>query len=241
VLRSAHGLCYLEREAQRETVGNPPVLILLHGFASYQNYLFDLTEGFDPRFHVVSVQAPIRMGPGAYRWFYFDYYGTIARRPNEGPTIDAEEEATSLAKLTQFLEGFAADRRPSRLYLLGHSQGGTMALSVALTRPELISGCAEVSGRILARARANMAAKDKLAGLPFFIGHGLDNPIVPIALGRATAQRLRDLQARLCYREYPLGHEITAEILADMSSWFTALLDESEGLQQAQGKRWSAH
>ena len=227
MLRSAHGLSYLEREPQRGTSGNPPALILLHGFASYQNYLFELTEGFDPRFQIVSVQAPLRMGPGAYRWFYFDYYETIARRPSEGPTINAGEEATSLTMLTGFLDGFMAERRPRRLYLLGHSQGGTMALSVALTRPELISGCAEVSGRILSRAVANITAKEKLVGLPFFIGHGVDNPIVPISLGRATGQRLKDLQASLCYREYPLGHEITAEVLADMSDWFSARLDES--------------
>jgi phospholipase/carboxylesterase len=228
VLHSAYGLSYLERKARCGSAENPPTLLLLHGFASYQNYLFELTEGFDPRLEIVSVQAPIRMGPGAYRWFYFDYYETIARRPSEGPTINLSEEATSLTTLTKFLDGFRTERRPKKLYLLGHSQGGTMALSAALTRPELISGCAEISGRILSRAFSNVASKEAIAGLPFFIGHGVDNPIVPIAIGRATGQRLRDLQASLCYREYPLGHEITPEVLSDMSDWLSARLDECE-------------
>jgi phospholipase/carboxylesterase len=223
---SAHGLSYIKREPERGNVDRPPVLILLHGFASYENQLFELAREFDPRLLIVSVRAPIRMGPGAYRWFNFDYYGTIAQRPSKGPTINLEEQAASLATLTAFIEGFKAERKPDRLYLLAHSQGATMAFSVVMKRPSLISGLAEVNGRILPGAAADIAPAQSFAGLPFFIGHGVDNPIVPIALAQSTRQQLEGLRARVCYRQYPIGHEITAEVAADMSDWLSTRLDE---------------
>lgn len=224
---SAHGLSYVKREPKCGNTAHPPALILLHGYALYENHLFELAQGFDPRLLIVSVRAPIRIGPGSYRWFHFDYYGTIAQRPSGGPTINVDEEAKSLAALTAFLDGFAAERAPDRVYLLGHSQGGTMALSVALTRPWRISGCAQAHGRILPTALAALTDRKSLSGLPFFVGHGVDNPIVPITLGRATRRRLQDLQVNVSYREYPVGHEMTPDILADMSDWLSARLDEA--------------
>lgn len=221
-MRTMNGLSYATREPERESAGGAPVLVLLHGFATYENHLLEPALGFDPRLSIVAVRAPLRIGPGAYRWFHFD------RVPGDAPRIVEEEEGRSLQALTAFLEALAAERAPGRLYLLGHSQGGTMALSVTLTRPGLIAGCANVNGRILPRIAASVPAPGALAGLPFFMGHGTENPIVPIAVGRRMRAFLHDRGADVAHREYPIGHEISAEALADASHWLTARLDADE-------------
>ena len=100
-----------------------------------------------------------------------------------------------------------------------------MGLSIALTAPEKIDGCAQAHGRVLPKSVAALSDPAALAGMPFFIGHGVENPIVPIKLGRATRDQLISLKADVSYREYALGHEMTPAIVADASRWLTGQLD----------------
>lgn len=227
---SRHGLSYLARDSQVGDDRSPPTLVLLHGFGMHQNYLFDLTLDFDARFAVVGLQAPLRIGPGAYRWFHFD------QGPDGNPIIDDAEEASSLRKLTGFLEALKAERCPGPLYLFGHSQGGMMSFSIALSRPDLIAGCAQLSSRILSKVEAILAPLEAIRGVPFFVGHGVDDAVVPVRQGRAARERLRRLDVDLDYHEYSMGHEISPEVLADVSNWLTARLDGCTRQRQL-GKR----
>jgi phospholipase/carboxylesterase len=216
---SGPGLSYIRRLPLRGNPAHPPIVLLLHGFALYEQQLFDMSQVMDPRFVLIAPRGPLRIGPGAYRWFYFD------RTPSDGPIINVAEETESLKTLKHFIDGITAEYAPSRFYLFGHSQGGTMALSIALTAPDKIDGCAQAHGRILPKSLASVSDRDRIARVPFFIGHGVENPIVPIKLGRATRDQLLDVGATVSYREYPLGHEMTPDIVADASGWLTAQLD----------------
>lgn len=208
-----------ERAPESGADRGAPLLLLLHGWGMYRGHLFDLTTSYDPRFAVVAAQAPVRMGPGAYRWFDF------TRTLDAGPIINDQEEESSLAKLLSFIDNLVEARDPSQLYLLGHSQGATMALSVALQRPARLAGCANVNGRLLGKRVAEAEAPNLLEGMSFYCGHGLHNPIVPLALGHRTRDLVAELGASVTYREYDIGHEITPAVLSDVSTWLTAELD----------------
>ena len=214
-------LTYTRRDTAMPRVDPASVVILLHGWGLYHGHLLELTHHFDPRLEVVSPRAPVRMGPGAYRWFDF------VRTVSDGPDINHGEEESSLHTLTTFVEEMIEAMDVDGVYLVGHSQGGTMALSLALSRPDLVKGCANVNGRILDKAWARVQGRPVLAGKPFFNGHGTANPIVPIRLGRQTCARLEQLGAAMTTREYPIGHEITPESLLHVSIWLSALLDRS--------------
>jgi phospholipase/carboxylesterase len=206
-----------------------PLLLLLHGWASYRGPLFELAQRFHPSVGMVAAQAPVRMGPSAYRWFDFQ------RTPHSGPIIDDAEEERSLACLLRFVDALVAEKAPSRLYLLGHSQGGTMALSLALRRPIKLAGCININGRLLQKHRLAAESATLLNGLSFFCGHGSHNDIVPLALGRATRQWLEAMGAEMTSREYPIGHEITPEALADASAWLNAKLQSEGALTKTAG------
>lgn len=211
-----------ERAPGDGTSGGGAMLLVLHGWGLYKGHLLELTKGFDPRLTIVAAQAPVRMGPGAYRWFHFD------RVPSSGPIINDQEEEKSLATLLSFIDQLVSARLPSALYLLGHSQGATMALSVTLRRPARLAGCANVNGRLLTKRLAEVQSPNVLEGLPFFCGHGLHNPIVPLWLGRETRDHVQRMGAAMTYREYPIGHEITPEALSDVSLWLTDRINERE-------------
>ena len=56
-------LVYLVRQPTIET-GTPPLLLLLHGIGSNEHDLFGLAPFLDKRFLIISVRAPIALGPG---------------------------------------------------------------------------------------------------------------------------------------------------------------------------------
>ncbi|WP_246796299.1 alpha/beta hydrolase [Burkholderia perseverans] len=209
-------LSYLEREPAGGDGGEAPLVVLMHGFASYEGHLYQHADLFGPHWRVVAPRAPLRIGPGAYRWFFFE-------RTADGPIIRSEEEHASLATLLAFLEALKRSRRPSRLHLLGHSQGGTMALAATLSRRGLVDGLVNVNGRISPNVMAH-GAQPRLDGLPVLSRHGIDNPIVPLPMAHASRDLLTRCGARVEHRDHPgIGHGFTPEILAEAASWLDQL------------------
>jgi phospholipase/carboxylesterase len=219
---SSFELLFDERPPSAGSAHGAPMLLALHGWGMYKGHMHELTKGLDPRLTIVAAQAPVRMGPGAYRWFDFD------RVPSSGPIINDAEEEKSLATLLSFIDRLVSTRSPSALYLFGHSQGGSMSMSVVLKRPARLAGCININGRFLPKRIAQVQNPEILKGLSFFCGHGVHNPIVPLRIGQETRDHVQRLGATMSYREYPIGHEITPEIVSEVSAWLTGVLGERE-------------
>ena len=112
---------------------------------------------------------------------------------------------------------------PARTFLFGFSQGATMALAVALTRPELVRGVILHSGRILQRLERRAAPPDRLARLEALVLHGVYDDVLPVQRRR----EMRDLLApilgpRLTYREHDARHFVTRDSIADADRWLSA-------------------
>lgn len=211
------GLVIVERPPAR--AGGPAAtLVLLHGFGKYHGHLLDLWPEMDIDCSVVAVQAGFRIGPAAYRWFGYQ------DQPEERVAIAMDEERRSRLALISFLDESRADEPGRHLFLFGHSQGGMMALSVLLLRPDLVSGCAMVNGRILPEVQALLPEPPDLAGVPVFIGHSTADAVVRVERGRRARDVLGSMGAELTYREYPGTHEVTAGMVADAARWLTTTL-----------------
>ena len=122
-------LTFLQRPAAAGTP-RPWLLVLMHGVGSNEQDLFSLSSQIPERFHVLSLRAPHRMGPGSHAWFDFSIEpGSGARSINE------EQEAHSRAVVAQTVEAASAQLGipPERVVVGGFSQGGIMALSLLLS------------------------------------------------------------------------------------------------------------
>ena len=202
--------------------GAPPLLLLLHGIGSNEHDLYGLTPFLDKRFLIISVRATNTLGPGSYAWFEVDF-------TSQGPIINPQQEEASRKALISFLKesitAYGAD--PKQVYLMGFSQGAIMSASVALTRPELVTGAVLMSGRILPEIRPLVAPGEELRGFPFLVVHGTADMVLPITFGRASRELLSSLPVDLTYHEYPMGHEVSQESLSDVTSWLTGQLDKA--------------
>ena len=95
-------LTFLHRPAN-PAVRHPWLLALMHGVGSNEHDLFSLVPQIPEHFHVLSLRAQLRMGPGAFAWFDFSV------DPQGGRSIDEAQEAHSRALLEQALPS-AADQ-----------------------------------------------------------------------------------------------------------------------------------
>ncbi len=205
----------------RQPSDSPPLLILLHGYGSNERDLVGLAPYLDPRFQIVSVRAPHTLVSDGYAWFELGW--TVANDITVNFQQAEQSRALLLGFLAELLAAYGGD--PARVYLLGFSQGAIMSASVALTEPELIAGTVLMSGRILEEIRPQIAPVERLTGKPFLVVHGTADTVLPIRNGRASRVILATLPVELTYQEYAMGHEISAQSLADVTAWLTARLD----------------
>jgi phospholipase/carboxylesterase len=219
-------LVHLVRQPQVKGASTP-LLLLLHGVGSNEYDLFGLAPYLDKRFLIISVRAPYTMGKDSFAWFEVNF-------TPQGPVIQPEQAEASRNRMIIFLNeavaAYGAD--PQQVYLMGFSQGAIMSASVTLTRPDLVAGVVLMSGRILPQIEPLLAAPEKLKGLPMLVVHGTTDVVLPINNGRDSQKTLLELPVDLLYREYPMGHEVSRESLADVTSWLSARLDDTGMAQQ---------
>ncbi len=105
------------------TTPRPWLLVLMHGVGSNEQDLMGLAPQIPERFHVLSLRAPFRMGPGAHAWFDFSI------EPNGERSINEAQEAQSRALAAQAIASAAEQLGipPERVVVGGFSQGGIMA------------------------------------------------------------------------------------------------------------------
>lgn len=208
--------------ARRPDRAQSPLLVLLHGFGANEGDLLGLVPYLDERTHIVSVRGPLRIEAGAYGWYRTSHTAG-------GPIVHHAEEQASRLLLSRLLDEMI-DRHqvdPAQVYLLGFSQGATLALSFALTVPEQIAGTLVMSGRVLRDLPATMEPSPGVMGARMFMAHGLHDDVVPIGRARASREYLLGLGADLTYREYPVAHQISPDMLTHAGQWFSASLDRA--------------
>jgi phospholipase/carboxylesterase len=197
-------------EVPAEPPGPARTLVLLHGFGADERDLLPLARELDPRLRTISLQAPVELEFGGRAWY------RLQQGP-DGISFDPEEVAEAERVAREAIEEIA--REDPRPILCGFSQGAGMALSAVLGRPDLAAGVLALSA-----VPPRQAAQSK--GLRVFLAHGTFDPLVPVQAARATRELLQKLGADVTFREYPMGHMICAEEMADARAFVQKIAEE---------------
>ena len=107
------------------------------------------------------------------------------------------------------------------IVLAGFSQGGAMAYSAGLTHPEGLAGIIALSAYLPA---PDLLTADNLQAnrqTPIFAGHGSDDDVVPLQLGRQAHDQLLAKGYRTTWHEYPMPHSVCSEEIAAIGCWLT--------------------
>jgi len=202
-------------------------IIVLHGLGADGNDFVPVCQslelaGVGPvRF--VLPHAPIRPVTinGGYRmraWYDILSLGTDPREDEQG-LRESQEIVAALIEREQ-----ERGIEPSRVVLMGFSQGCAMALLTGLRYGERLAGIVGLSGYLpLADATPDECSEEN-AGVPIFLAHGSHDPIVSIDRALASRDILMAMGYPIEWHEYPMEHEVCAEQVADLDRWLNGVL-----------------
>lgn len=196
--------------------GPHPTILALHGWGANALDLLGLAPYVcDGRFLVICPQGPLEVpiGPGAMG------YGWIPLRLG-GPT-DLKALVSAKEGLQRFLDQ-AVSRYPinrEKIVVLGFSQGGAMAYSLALSEPDRFRALVSMSSWLSQDLVDTLSVKPNDQFPSTLVQHGTRDDLVAVDRARESVEILRKLQAPVTYREYDMGHQIGPESLTDLSVW----------------------
>jgi phospholipase/carboxylesterase len=193
-----------------------PTILTLHGRGANA---FDLL-GLAPhicggKFLLICPQGPLET-PIAPDTMGYSWYPMSLGGPPDVTAILASRQ-----KLANFLDE-CLRRYPidvKKLVVLGFSQGGVMAYSLALPNPKRFAALVALSTWLPEELAAQLSITEAVKSLPTLVQHGTQDPMIEIARAREAGEKLRRLRLPLTYREYDMGHEIRPRGLLDLSAW----------------------
>ena len=195
-----------------------PLVVLLHGFGANMTDLASLAPALGRRGYVyVAPNGPlrVRVAPNQVGFGWTPPGGTGA----EEYAWRAEELLAPL--FDEVLERYRVP--PGRAVLLGFSQGGGMTYRCGLGRPDVFAGLVALSSVLpdLDVLRERLPAERTQH---VFIAHGIHDDIVFLHSAEQAKAFLEEAGYHPVYREYPMGHEISPDLVADLAEWLHRVL-----------------
>ncbi len=202
-------------------------VVLMHGLGAdghdFETLVFELKLPPASAVRWVFPHAPIRpvtLNGGMPMRAWFDIIG-LDRRSEEDEAGIRESGAGIRALVDREKErGIPAER----IVLAGFSQGGAIALHTALRETERLAGILALSTYLPLARTLEAEAHPANAAVPVFMAHGTADPIVPLALGEGSRDRLRARGHPVDWRTYPMPHSVCAEEVADIREWLLEVL-----------------
>jgi len=208
----ASGLHYRTQARPPEQASR--MLVLLHGVGGHEQQLAGLLPLLPADCLLVVVRGPLQLGPQQFAWFEVQF-------GSDGPRINAVQAEHSRRQLVSLLASlqFQFGVVPEHCTMAGFSQGGILSASVALTAPGSLGRFAVLCGRILPEIAPIIAEKTALALLDGYLCHGESDDKLPVSWAERATAWLTELGVPHTLRRYPAGHQLTADMAQDFSSW----------------------
>jgi phospholipase/carboxylesterase len=193
-----------------------PTILALHGWGASAHDLL----GIAPHVQRGTVlflcpQGPVELevapGQRAFGWFPLSGGGAL------DPAAIVGARGLLEAFLEDALERYPID--PTRLVILGFSQGGVMAYDLALGRPERFSALVALSSWLPDEVVAALPENAERRALSTLLIHGTQDPMIAIDKAQAARQKLKALGIEAAWGEYDMGHEINQNALQDLLGW----------------------
>ncbi len=207
-------------------------VIWLHGLGADGNdfvpavpYL-DLPDGHGVRFVFPTAEAiPVTINGGMVMpaWYDIRHMDLDARDRN-----DAAGLLRSVEQVRWIVDAEVAAGTPAnRIVLAGFSQGGAVAIELALTYAEPLAALMAFSTYVVDPDRITATRTDANRGIPVLQCHGTYDPMVPLGSGLRAREFLVGLDHTVAWYEYPIQHEVSAPELETIGEFIVASLATS--------------
>lgn len=208
-------LSYVHKPA-RKPHEKSPLVIMLHGYGSHENDLFEMAQALPEDQHYLSLRAPHDMGFGGFAWYALSMDGGQVR------TADPAQARRAMESVHQFVQEYrdAFELPNAPLHLLGFSQGAILAYAYTFNYPREVQRLIAMSGYVLKSIVPDHYRPEDLRHLRLFVSHGKEDQVIPIQAARKTVAFLEKLGISHQYQEYNAGHGVAPENFRDLQQWY---------------------
>lgn len=199
----------------KNSSGNVPALVMLHGFGSDENDLFSFASEIPEEYAVISLKAPIKMQPYGNAWYNIYFDNSQGKFSDDVQAIESRELISKC--IDQIVSEYQVDK--NNITLLGFSQGTILSYAVALSYPEKVKNVIGLSGYINEDILKTGYAENDFSKLSIYASHGSVDQVIPVQWARKTKPFLENLNIDCSYSEFPVGHGVAPENLREFKLW----------------------
>ena len=226
-----------------ETDRGGTAVVLLHGFGARGDDLVPLAHRImQPRTQLFVPSAPLPQGPNGRAWWRFDPEHPLRTWAGNTPADYRPNTDVLVARaaVQALLRRIRTQYSPERLAIAGFSQGGMLALDVALAQDPPIERVASLSGLLLPESTESLKRFHGRALRPsgtysdgtkyftshgyaratrFFVSHGRADTVLPFEGAEATRAQLTEAELPVTFVPFDGGHEIPPEVVSALTKF----------------------
>jgi phospholipase/carboxylesterase len=161
---------------------------------------------------------PVTLNGGYPMRAWFDLVSIDPGGVRDVTGIQAAQAAVTALIEREVARGIAADK----IVVAGFSQGGAVAIITALNHPQRLAGLIALS--TFTPTQGTFQGSEANAGLPVFMAHGEQDPVVAPALGEATAGMLKESGYALEWHSYAMPHAVCPAEIEDIRAFLARIL-----------------
>ena len=160
---------------------------------------------------------PVTINNGHEMRAWYDIgQGDIARVPDEAGIRDSQAAIERL--IARERSRGVADEK---IMLAGFSQGGAIALQTGLRHRERLAGIVALSTYLPLEDSLEAEASGANRATPIFMGHGTQDPVIPLALAQASQRALHARGYDVQWHTWPMPHSVCAEEVEALGEFLT--------------------
>ncbi len=143
-------------------------------------------------------------------------------------SLEAKEDQAGIQSSMHAVEALISHKfahlDSTRIIIAGFSQGGALALHTMLHGSQPIGGIVALSAYLPVRHLLAKANQQRVIGHKVFMAHGEYDEIIPLQFGKLANDALVALGADVCWRTYPMAHEVCTAQIRHIREWLIAYL-----------------
>ena len=204
-LSEKFGWVFRSRVPENEAIPSR-ILLLLHGWTGDEKSMWTFLRNFSSDYAIISPRAPY-LAPaekGGYSW------REIKPKTWGSPTLNELEFAAN--RLVTLVDEWSASVMVASptFDIVGFSQGGALATTIAALHPARLGKVAILSGFIPSGVDA-LFCSNLLDEIRFFWAHGTKDEMISIERGRASIEALQKAGANVHLCEADVEHKVSKD------------------------------
>ncbi len=146
----------------------------------------------------------------------------------KSPNFREQEDTESIIESSNLINNYINAEietgiESNKIILAGFSQGGAITLHAGLRFPSPLAGLLALSSYLPLHNHLENEASN-IKDIPIMMAHGISDPVIPVAQGRASFETLKEQGYSVEWHEYMMQHSVCLEEITAISTWIKRLL-----------------